>query len=498
MNRTRCWKALLVTVQVGLMVLVAGCNRTEVAEAPPPPPPPIPERPLVPAQIRVLHASPDAPPVDVYVEGSTRPLAVRVAYGSTTTYATLPPGDITVELRASGSAATTAPLLTTHVTLEQEARWTVVVAGLFAGHDPASVFRALSLREPPRDAVAPDQAQVRLVNAGVDAPTLGFDVGDDGTVDTELLERFASTGDATGDVPAGEPLQLGVVLGTNAEHVTSFTLPPLVAGTQTLIVATGLMTEPARAGNGFSLLMAGRDGTLAILRQNPVVYAVHASPDAPTMELFAGARALFAPLSFGTMSGPVQVPPGEYTLDAFGVTLDHVRPAGAPAASSRTPELVAGERYLLVASGYLAPPTPQSPAFTLLPFAEGFSHDSSNVLVRLVHAAPSSPAVDVGLVGPEQRVLQDAPFVDQSFGGASAASGLPLPPDNLLLGVTPSSEANRYPRARFHLDSGTRVGQRLFAVAANPPGGSDAWSLRLLLVDTAPTPWTLGALLPEK
>ena len=42
--------------------------------------------------IRVVHASPDAPAVDVYAEGVSSPLLEDVAYGETTSYLSVDPG----------------------------------------------------------------------------------------------------------------------------------------------------------------------------------------------------------------------------------------------------------------------------------------------------------------------------------------------------------------------------------------------------------------------
>jgi hypothetical protein len=58
----------------------------DAPESPPPDAPPAPAMSL----LRVLHASPVAANLDVYVAGSTTPLFSNVAYGSVTAYATIP------------------------------------------------------------------------------------------------------------------------------------------------------------------------------------------------------------------------------------------------------------------------------------------------------------------------------------------------------------------------------------------------------------------------
>ena len=54
------------------------------------------------AMVRVLHASPDAPAVDVYVNGE---VAVEGAeFKALTDYLTLPAGDYNVEIKPAGDA----------------------------------------------------------------------------------------------------------------------------------------------------------------------------------------------------------------------------------------------------------------------------------------------------------------------------------------------------------------------------------------------------------
>ena len=81
-----------------------------------------------------------------------------------------------------------------------------------------------------------------------------------------------------------------------------------------------------------------------------MVYVLHTSPDAPAVDVYVGGSdtELVDNLSFGELSPPVQVPPAAYTLDV------RVWDGGAVAATVATPELVAGERYLAVASGFVA------------------------------------------------------------------------------------------------------------------------------------------------
>ncbi|MBZ4419680.1 DUF4397 domain-containing protein [Myxococcus sp. RHSTA-1-4] len=480
----------------GLAVLAPGCDDDDDDDTTPPP---IEERPDEEvSKLRIIHASPDAPAVDIYAAGSTTPLLTDVAYGDTTEYLTLEPGDVAVDIRPAGAPAESAPVFTTGtLTLTPGLRATAIATGLLNGDSASESFRVLVLPENFGEDQA-GQARVRIVHASPDAPTVGIDLGNDGSVDVADLERFEDTGEVGVLLPADTAAQVGITAGPNNERVTAFTVPPLPEGVEVFVVASGLLERKPREEQGFLLLTAGPEGDLGEVRQNPVVYALHASPDAPEVDIFAGDTELAGELSFGDLSKPIQVPPGTYTLDFFATAPGGTRPPDAPAASSGTPELVAGERYLVVASGYLT--TQGGPrSFTLLPYAEAFSEDPNSARVRVVHASAGAPAVDIAPVGADGTVPADAPVNDLNFSEATPAEGLPLPAATVELGVAPAAASDRAPIARFQLDSAPFVGKGVFAVAAGaltPLGNQPGF--QLLMVDTSETPWEARAVQPEE
>lgn len=491
MTRTR-WKSWMAVMLAGLAVFAPGCDDEDDPDSPPG------DGPTQEARLRVIHASPDAPAVDLYAAGSTTPLATNVAYGTTTPYVTVPAGDVAVDVRPAGAPADSAPVFTTGtLTLIAGEQVTAVAAGLLNEDGASQSFRVLALREDFGEDQA-GQARVRIIHASADAPTVGIDVGNDGTVEVEGLERFEDTGEVGVLLPAETALQVGITTGDPAERVTAFTVPALPEGMEVFVVATGLLERKPREEQGFVLLAAGPEGTVGLVRQNPVVYALHASPDAPEVDIFAGDTELAGGLSFDDLSRPIQVPPGTYTLDFFAAAPGGTRPSGAPAASSGTPELAAGERYLVVASGYLAP-RGNAQAFTLLPFAEAFPEDPDNARVRAVHASPGAPPVDLGPVGVNGLVPPAAPVSNLAFSQATPAEGLPLPPGRANLGVVPTGASDRSPLARFELDATPFVGKGVFTVAAGavtPTGNQPRF--QLLVVDTSESPWRTRAVQPQE
>lgn len=443
------------------------------------------------AMIRVVHGSPDAPAVDVYAEGVANPQLTELAFGDTSDYLVIPPGTYNFQLRAAPSsdddpiAYATGP-----IEIAEGDKLTTVAAGLIGSTADSDKFRVLAFNESFGPA-GTGNAIVRVVHAGPDAPSVGIDLHDDDPTSPEItgLDRFTASDAAGVPLTAGEALQIGVAAG--GERVTAFTTPPLPDGAQLFVIATGLTGRLAREADGFSLLAVGPEGTVGFIRQNPVVYALHASPNAPAVDAFAGDVEVLDALSFGQISKPLQLPPGSYDLSFYGATAGADRPGGPSAAEASTGSLMAGERYLTIATGLLGASTN---GFQLVSYPEGFTLDEAgDPRLRVVHGAPDAPAVDVGVLNVE-KVVNPVLVSDVSFPDASDAAGLMPGMGTIPLGVTPAG-VNDTVVASFHVT--TQTGLRAFAVAAGALDPQNGQSFRLLVVDTAVSPWTAGTLHPQ-
>jgi hypothetical protein len=235
--------------------------------------------------------------------------------------------------------------------------------------------------------------------------------------------------------------------------------------------------------------VVGPEGSLGFIKQNPVVYALHGSPDAPAVDIYAGENLLVENIAFGDLSSAVQVPPADfYVLDFYPTGTG----PGDPTASFPTPALAAGGAYLAVAAGELAPEDTDE-EFTLLAFEELFeTTDVSRV--RAVHASGDAPAVDIGSVDSATGDLSVVVFENLAFGQASDGVGAELPVGDLTLGVAATGDAT--PAATF--DVTTTAGLQTFAVAvgALAPDAGDA-SFRLILVVASANPWIGAEVLPN-
>jgi Domain of unknown function (DUF4397) len=438
------------------------------------------------AQLRVIHASPDAPAVDIYARGVTTPLFQNVSYGQATAATEVEAGDYTIDIRAAGAAATSEPVYSVGpLTLAADSKVAAVATGLLASTDAADRFRVVALVDG-FSPVASGKARLRILHAGADAPAVGIDLGDDGEVELTSLSRFADTGAAGIEVPADTALQVGIRAG--GDRVTAFTTPALTSGSTYTIVATGLLAKLPREADGFVLVAVPSTGAAASIKQNPVVYALHGSPDAPAVDVFAGTTELVDDIAFGELSAAIQVPPGTYTLDFFAHAEGSTRPAGAAAASTPTPALASGGRYLAIANGFLSP-AEDEPAFTLVAVADDFAL-TAPPKVRVVHASPDAPAVDVGTS--EAGVLTPIPaLAGLSWKSASGDVGTDVPVGNLTIGVAGAGSTASL--AQFSVV--TANGARVFAIALGAytarPDIDEPFGL--YLIDTAVSPWQIQA-----
>jgi hypothetical protein len=115
---------------------------------------------------------------------------------------------------------------------------------------------------------------------------------------------------------------------------------------------------------------------------------VHASPDAPLVDIYVDGNLALSGLAYGWHSGWVPVPAGEHHIQ---VTANGQAPDTAVIDTTVTVE--SGVAYQIAATGLLANITPQIYPVDVSPIAEG------NARVRVVHTSPDAPAVDIAVTG---------------------------------------------------------------------------------------------------
>ena len=183
------------------------------------------------ARVRVVHASPDAPPVDVLVDGGRA--LVDIAFGEVTDYATLRAGEYTVEVVPAGLDG---PVVIGPATLNLffNRDYTVVALGRFAEDE----IEALVLADDNRPA-SQRFARVRFVHASPDAPPVDIAVAGGPGVFSNVA--FKGVGDYV-DVPKGS-YDLEVRAAGSPDAVLTVPGVELQGGTTYTVFATGLLSD---------------------------------------------------------------------------------------------------------------------------------------------------------------------------------------------------------------------------------------------------------------
>lgn len=116
------------------------------------------------ARVRVVHASPDAPAVDVYADGNK--VLTDVAYKGASDYLSVPAGPHNFKVFATGAnPASATPVINADATLEAGNDYTVVAIGRLADIKPLILTDDNSTP-------AAGKAHVRVIHASPDAPAV--------------------------------------------------------------------------------------------------------------------------------------------------------------------------------------------------------------------------------------------------------------------------------------------------------------------------------------
>jgi hypothetical protein len=193
------------------------------------------------AFVRVVHASPDAPNVDIWVDGET--VLTDVPFTAVSDYLTLSAGTYNVQVTATGS---TDPVIDADLTLEAGTSYTVAATGLLAD----ITATVLTDDRMPADG----QAKLRVFHASPSAPTEVDVAVTDGPTLVEALAYPEATGyltvdagtypleiRAAGEEAAALSLEATVESGQNYTAI-AMDDPESEAGVQ-VIIATEAMAE---------------------------------------------------------------------------------------------------------------------------------------------------------------------------------------------------------------------------------------------------------------
>lgn len=343
-------------------------------------------------RVRAVHAVPNAPPVNVLVGDST--IVSGLEYAEATGYLNTISGSPQVQVNPTG-ATDAQSLIDTTAIFETAQPYTMIALGSQPG------ATALVLQDQTAGPSAQD-ALVRIVHAADQV----------GAVDVYITPPDSELGQAT-------PVASAVTFQDASEYLNQqpgdYRIRITPTGTQDVVYDSGQITLdagdvltvialPATGGTSPVRLLAlsnsPTQASFAIPDVNARVRAVHASPDAPPVDVLVNGEVAVSDLAFGQASDYAQVTATDgptFTINQAG-TENTVLEA--------SPALMRGTDYTLMAVNNLADIEP------LLLTDDQRPPEPGNAKVRVVHASPDAPAVDILVDG--EVVASDVAFKDST------------------------------------------------------------------------------------
>ena len=381
--------------------------------------------------VRALHASPDAPDVNIWVNGAVALPEVDYTMGS----GFLPVAEsnrIQIEADIAGEDDLLARIVyDEQVDFDYSTEKTVIATGTLEGED----FNVLVITNPSDEHITPGNFRAQVVHASPSAPPVDVYVTAPGTALVDAAP-FNMDGpldfeqDVRDEAPEGS-YQIRITVAGDKDAVvfdTGETTPvALPAGADLMIVAvenTGPGASPVKL-----IVLDGQtaDTVLYDAATPASVVAVHLSPDAPAVDLLADVTStpeveaipLVRNVSF-TEFCDISVPaPGEYIVNV-ALNSDN----STIAYSFPSLEFMKGDEALAIVSGFALGGEPVITDITLPGNTRSVLTEAK---VRITHSSPITPPVNVKIV--ERDAGFDAEgllFENVAFTGGTPQLSVPV------------------------------------------------------------------------
>ncbi|WP_254663228.1 DUF4397 domain-containing protein [Haladaptatus sp. W1] len=356
------------------------------------------------AAVRVAHASPDAPNVDVWVDGSK--VLSDVPFKAISEYLMVPTGTRNVKITAAGDSSTVA----FEGDLPVEAgTYTVAAIGELTSDDTEVTPWPLMDDK----SVADGMAKVRLAHVSPDAPAVDVTVMDG---ETTLFDDvgYGEASDYLEVEPGNYTLEVRGDTDSNDGDVAATFEVSLEPGNCYTAFAAGYLTpEDEPANEPFDLVVA-MDGTEQSHEKNGagsdspkqtgMVRVAHASPDAPNVDVWVDGTKVLSDVPFKAISEYLDVPVGKRMV--------RITAAGDPDTVAFEGKVSVGKNaYTVAAIGELASDDTEFTPWVLKDDAK-MMEDTAQV--RLAHVSPDAPAVDVTVMDGETTLFDDVGYGESS------------------------------------------------------------------------------------
>ncbi|WJG07873.1 DUF4397 domain-containing protein [Aliiglaciecola sp. LCG003] len=371
--------------------------------------------------MRVIHAAPDAPPVNVYASGSILAGLENVDYqeGSETIEVDAGSYDVRVEAVIPGGNM---DVINETLLLEQDTLYNV-----FAIDTVAQDVEPLILANP-ITAVSAGNARVQIVHVAPNAPAVDIYVttpGDDITTAQPLVT--ADFRDFTGqtEVAAGD-YQVRITLAGATEVIYDSGTLSLTDGADLVVAAT---QSVAAGGSPVTLLIIDDAGAGQVLDVNSGsdLRVVHGIADAPAVDVIANNEiVLFDGPQFTQFSEYINIGAASYTIDVVADADNNI-----VAIDDAPVTLESGKIYTAIANNTLA--NADLDLVTDMPRSV-----ATEAKVRIIHAASAAGAVDLYITSDGGIIAVEPSFVniDYSTGALTDTGYVSLAAGDYVVTVT--------------------------------------------------------------
>ncbi len=320
-------------------------------------------------RVRIIHLSPDAGAVDVFMDRDERPILTDLSFLDGTEYLLVPDGDHTFHIAPAGAGIERA-VAEVEVDVEEDQDYSAAAYGyLERGHLDVLAFRD-------RDSdISDDEVRLRVVHAadGVGEVDL-TDFADDSD---ELVEDLEFGDDEVLEIDAGKTAFGIDTKDRDSDDDWRFRTPDLGADLLVNVYAVNTRSD------GLLLVAQLPDGSVAVVTHDPRVRVLHASPTTPDVDVYAGNERIVSDLEYTDGTDWAILQPGTFEFRVF----PEDQQGGEPSAAFDL-GLELGRDYTAVAWGNSA--TRIAP---LVSSQEGLRE--GDLRLQLLHGAEGVPPVDV-------------------------------------------------------------------------------------------------------
>jgi len=347
--------------------------------------------------VRIIHASSDAPPVDIKLNDDVAVSALD--YPQSTGFVSIKAGIYDVAVDAIVPGGNLEVINVQDLGLATNQRYTVV-----ALDDTADITEFLA--EESAASPADNEVAIAVLHAATAAGNVDVYVTapDASLADIEPTFTFDFKGQIdAGALPAGEYQIRVVANGDNSKQpVYDSGTVDLgdFAGQKLMLLAVNTVNATAKASSPVKLVAYTDSAQRELLDSGTQTGArvVHLSPNAPTVDVFASSSALetspaklIDSISYAEVQPAANsyapVPAGSYTFDV--VAQDD--PIQDSVFTSPGLPLAAGGEYTVIAAGLLS----MDPQFDLWPTQDNNRAIVTQASVKVVHGSPAAGPVDV-------------------------------------------------------------------------------------------------------